>query len=324
MKKPLLKDPIVKDPVNCPLADYEKENQLSQKERSPCAPWYQTSVIKMNSSFLECTDVLSAHRGFVTTFMLPLLLMPLSAMLFGIGITVERWSTYSAEEQQSELVFTITELIVTSLLSWAILWVMCRECFRYTHYPMRFNRKTRKVYVFRHDGTAMIEDWNKLYFTHIKAGPGDRKVVFFRLAEDRDTVLERFVLPFVADENEHFLFAQWEFVRRYMEEPDALPHLAGQVEHVQDVADRRETWLHGFKRLMLEYAGGFPLLMVIMSPIVFLLSIGRWISVQTCTVPIWSEEVEKECQIEPNDPYIRDRDHLSKPGTVPKPEGAQW
>jgi hypothetical protein len=53
------------------------------------------------------------------------------------------------------------------------------------------------------------------------------------------------------------------------------------------------------------------------------MSIGRWIAHQTCTLPVWPEEVEKECAIEPNDPHQRDRDHLAAKGTVAKPEGAR-
>lgn len=60
-----------------------------------------------------------------------------------------------------------------------------------------------------------------------------------------------------------------------------------------------------------------------MGPSCFLMSIGRWIAHQTCTLPVWPEEVEKECAIEPNDPHQRDRDHLAAKGTVAKPEGAR-
>jgi hypothetical protein len=90
-----------------------------------------------------------------------------------------------------------------------------------------------------------------------------------------------------------------------------------------DIADRREKWSHGFQLQLINYTGGIPLLLLIMTPFCFLFSIGRWLAMQTCTIPVWPEEVEKECQIEPDDPYLRDRDHLAAPGTVPKPAGAR-
>ena len=194
------------------------------------------------------------------------------------------------------------------------------ECFRYTHYPMRFNRKTRKVYWFRLDGTVVIEDWDKLYFALGKSGHGSQKVHAFRMSEDRSVILDFILLPLSAHKDEPMKLSQWEYVRRYMEEPDQLGHLAGQVEQVMDVADRRESFLGGFKRLLLTLTGGFHVLLIIMGPIALVWAIGRWIAMQTCTIPVWPEEVERECKIEPNDPYLRDRNHLAAPGTVPKPK----
>jgi hypothetical protein len=323
MKRPLLKSRIMKDYFNRPLTGDEKENHLPQKQRSPCAPWYQNSVIRMNSTFLECPDVMYSHRGMATIFMLPLLLMMLGTTFFVLFIIISDWSNIRESERIAATFLLFAMPIGVGLLSWAMLWLICRECFRYTHYPMLFNRKTRKVHLFRADGTVMTEDWDKLYFVLTGAILGDRKVSCFRLAEDGETVLEGMVLPFVVDKNEHFLLSQWEFVRRFMEEPDELPHLAGQVENVMDIAGRRESWLHGFQRLMISYSGGVLSFAILSLPLVLLISIGRWIAVQTCTIPVWPEEVEKDCQIEPNDPYLRDRNHLAVPGTVAKPEGAR-
>ena len=314
MRRPLLKFPIVKDPVNRPLAEEEKKNQISQKERSPCAPWYQNSVIKMNSTFLECTDVVFGHKGFITTFMLP--------AVFGLCVFLYAILDLGFERGFSDPFYIIASIMIAIFLL-IFLYLLSAELFRYTHFPLRFNRKTRKVYKYRFDGTVMVEDWDKLYFSLTDAPFGDRKVSAFRLAEDRETVLEGFVLPFYADKNEHFLLSQWEFVRRYMEEPKELPHLADQVEQVMDIADRRETLSDGFQLQLVNYTGGMLVFMLIMLPFCLLISIGRWLATQTCTIPVWPEEVEAECQIEPNDPYLRDRDHLAAPGTVPKPERAR-
>lgn len=315
MKRPVFKFPFVKTDVNRPLTKDEKTNRLSQKERSPCAPWYQNSVIKMNATFLECTDVVFGHKGIVATFMLP--------FPFMIG--------YSLFDMLNDLVTKGTQdnpyLVIAIMFAVFLLislFMLTIEYFRYTHYPIRFNRKTRKVYKYNFDGTVMVEDWDKLFFVLSPAVFGDQKVDGVRLAEDRETVLDNVALPFYADKNEPFLLSQWEFVRRYMEEPDELPHLAGQVEQVMDIADRRETWWHGFQLQLTNYTGGILPILIVMFPFLFLISLGRWLAMQTCTIPVWPEEVEKECQIDPNDPYIRDRDHLATPGTVPKPEGAQW
>ena len=46
-------------------------------------------------------------------------------------------------------------------------------------------------------------------------------------------------------------------------------------------------------------------------PVDLVYSLGRWIANITSKIPQWLEEVERECQIDPDDPYIRDRDNLA-------------
>jgi len=197
---------------------------------------------------------------------------------------------------------------------------LSKECLRYTHTPIRFNRKTRKVYMLRWDGTVMVEPWERLHFIPVPSGFGNWKIGCHRLAKDNNTILESFIMPYMADKDKRFLFSQWEFVRRYMEEPDELPHLADQVESVMAIYDRRETWLMGLKRLWLEFGGGTHWIMAILAfPFAFLFSFGRWVAFHTCWIPRWPIEVEAKCAFFPDDPYLRDRKHLAKPGTVKKP-----
>jgi hypothetical protein len=312
MRRPLLKFyPVKNGFFSKPLEEEYRKNQILQKERSPCAPHYQSSVIKMNSTFLECSDGYFRHKGLLT-------IMLGFPFMFGYSLVTGVYDLAIKGLQDS---FDIIIIIMSTILLFVFLYFLSIEFFRYTHYPLRFNRKTRKVYKYNYNGTVMVEDWDKLIFC--LAPPlflGEQIVNGFRMAEDGDTVLDNFAMPFYADKDEPMLLSQWEFVRRYMEEPKELPHLAGQVESVSDIAERRETWFAGFKRLMLTYTGGFPILVLLFFPLYAFNSIGRWLAMQTCTIPVWPEEVERECQIEPNDPYLRDRDHLAAPGTVPKPE----
>jgi hypothetical protein len=74
--------------------------------------------------------------------------------------------------------------------------------------------------------------------------------------------------------------------------------------------------------LMVQYTRGMPLFVLLAAPLVLFFGLGRWLTMLTCTIPVWPEDVEKDCAIEPNDPYLRDHDHLAAQGTVPKPEGA--
>ncbi|MDR0702309.1 MAG: hypothetical protein LBF61_07870, partial [Azoarcus sp.] len=186
---------------------------------------------------------------------------------------------------------------------------LSKELFRYSHYPIRFNRKNRKVYFFRLDGTVMCEDWEKLYFT---LGVGEeheeKEVRCHRLAEDGRTVLETYALP--VPSQAHKPRSQWEFVRRYMEEgPEKVLPL---IDHVLDVhigKGRREGFIHGMKMMYTDVGW---LIAYVGSPLFLFYAIGRWIAMRVAKYPEWPAEVEAECAVEPDDPYLVDADHLPK------------
>jgi len=79
MKKPFFPfftGPIIrKREVGRPLTDEEKEGRIPLDERTPSPPWYQLSVIRMNSTYLECMDVMFGTKGMGTAVALPLVLM---------------------------------------------------------------------------------------------------------------------------------------------------------------------------------------------------------------------------------------------------------
>jgi len=131
------------------------------------------------------------------------------------------------------------------------------------------------------------------------------------LSEDGNTVLDTFPLSIrhIWDDSPGTtMYSQWEFIRRYMEEgPEKL---CGQVDLVMPIDEQRESYLHGFKRLFANYLR-WPVAMVILSPALFIGTIGRRIAMQTSKIPRWPAEVEAESQIDPNDPYIRDEHHLA-------------
>ncbi|MDR2207446.1 MAG: ankyrin repeat domain-containing protein [Azoarcus sp.] len=187
--------------------------------------------------------------------------------------------------------------------------LLSKELFRFTHYPIRFNRKNRMVYVTRLDGTVMAESWDKLFFTE-GVGGDSRDIRGHRLAEDGITVLETFALPIVTSTKNPYRFAFWEFVRRYME--DGPGKLMTRVEWTIDVSERREGFWQGFKFRYIDAASGIRDFAFILFPVILWYAAGRWIAMRTSKIPRWPAEVEAECQTESNDPYVIDEDHPPK------------
>ncbi len=179
-------------------------------------------------------------------------------------------------------------------------WLAHFECFRHTHYPIRFNRKTRKVHVFRTDGTVLTADWDKLFFCLGRCyQPRNWTIQGHVLAKDNQTVVETFSLPEwgVGDHDRELLKHVWEYVRRYMEEgPEPLIE---QTPVVLPIADRREGFLFGWHRT--HAIGGLFLL-----PVYLFFYPGRWIAMHTSKIPQWPADVEQQCRVAADDPCVRD------------------
>ena len=295
---------------------FKVNRTLTFQEMSECfsigksvgEPFNALSTIKMNSTYLECCDKFYHGRGEITAGGIYGFIL-LSIALYMPVYEIFSWSTTPEYERGETLAFIIAifAMVIPAMLYVWFTWLN-KEVFRYTHYPIRFNRKTRRVHFFRLDGTVMSESWEKLFFT---VGMGKEfkilEVRCHRLAEDGRTVLETHALPSLSRGDN--APAQWEFVRRYMEvgPAEVLPH----IDHVLDVhigqPGKRESFEHGYEMISKNEGSFMFYFFFFMS---FPYVIGRWIAMRTCKQPVWPTEIEAECVIEPNDPYLVDAHHL--------------
>ena len=299
---------VFKFPVNCPLTEWETRRRVHQNKPESVMPWGEHSVIKMNSTYLEVVDKFFGGKGFISAVCLMIIGIAVffaGAMIFQ---TIDLWAERTPDNQRASLYLLAFVLVGFTGL---IVWVgngLRREVFSYTHYPIRFNRKNRMVYVTRINGTVMAESWDRLVFSQSQCGDDEtRDIRGHRMAEDGETVLESFALPGGAGGEiaSPYFFAFWEFARRYME--DGPKELMDKVDLVVDVEHRREKFTTGFYRLMLLIPS---FLWPLMFPLILWLALGRLAAMQTSKIPHWPDEVEDECQIEADDPYLIDAEHL--------------
>jgi hypothetical protein len=199
------------------------------------------------------------------------------------------------------------------------LYLFTRDAFTYTHYPIRFNRRNRQVYVFRRDGTVLKAGWEDICWTiHGHAVPTKEGFVMGHvMGDDRKNIKESFALSKVTtldaagvqDLRDHF-----EFFRRYMEDgpgpvldalkPTPLIMLPG-------IDKERESWAFGWERLTLNM-NGWPVLQALFQFVIFPESLFRWIVMRSSKIPQWPQWVEDECAIEPDDPWVRDGRHVHR------------
>jgi hypothetical protein len=296
--------------VNRPLTEWEVARHLPQDKYSGASPWTQSSVIRMNSTYLECVDRFFEWRGMAAAGGLFVVGFSIFVMANILIITIEDWAKWLANDSGMPWVMLFGFLMFTPILIFSWRYLLREELFRLTHWPMRFNRKNRMVYVTRFDGSVMAEPWDKLYFTLGDCGQDMRDVRAHRLAEDGVTVLETFALASFDTADSPHLLSQWEFIRQYMEAGPA--RLMDMIPLVMELAGRREPFLDGLARLragVVTKGGSFVATLAM--PILLVYAVGRWIASITSKIPRWPDEVEEACRIHPDDPYLRDHDHVA-------------
>ncbi|MDR0674517.1 MAG: hypothetical protein LBF93_12900, partial [Zoogloeaceae bacterium] len=237
--------------VNRPLTRQEMADRLLPGKSCGAEPQNLLGTIRMNSTFLEMRDKFLLVKGLWTFWSLFIFVVFGGLLISMTVIAFFHWPTLPDAKRQ-ELVLSLSLIYAMFIPLILFFWQFRfrKESFRYTHYPIRFNRRTRRVHVFRLDGTVMTEAWEKLFFTlcQNKYGGDDWEVRAHRLAADGRTVLETFALGYRSGRASVNLLGQWEFIRRYMEEgPESVLPL---IDHVLDIADRRETWWNGVRMLM--------------------------------------------------------------------------
>jgi hypothetical protein len=299
---PLIKNVIHRFHVKRPLTARERELRLDIRKPAGNAPHYQLSLIRLNSTFVECVDKWYAERGF-------------GAMVGGGLCAVALWGSVAwlrmelrAQESLLFLLGPLLGLVVAAVCLYAFL---C-DAFTYTHYPIRFNRKNRQVYAFRPDGTVLKAPWDRVYWTILgHANPlGWLNVAGHVMDESGKTVLETFALSVntKGKEGEDDLRNHFEFFRLYMQDGPAVA-----LQRIQPVPlimlppiDRqRESWAFGWERLTLN-DNGFPLVQLVGQVFTLPESLFRWIAMRTSKIPQWPQWVEDECRVEPDDPWRRE------------------
>lgn len=293
---------------NRELTAEEREKQLRQKERLDIETHYGLSVVKMNSTYLQLVDRYYEWRGVLFTFMLAFVAMH---VFFGVGAV-----RVDLQSEKTGIWLIVADVVFFGAATGLFAFFLLKESFTHTYFPIRLNRRNRKVYVFRPGRPSkpiLVADWDKLFFTlgRCRRGvePGQNwDVRGHVLADDGKTVLDTFALsPSYMPESEDGLRAlkgHWEFVRRYME--DGPKETSQRVEMCVPIDGKRESLAFARQRF---YANFYPVGLwawYLLYPLWLLCILGRWVAGLTCKPPVWPAEIEAQCRVEPGDPYVRD------------------
>lgn len=298
---------IKKFPVNRPLSARDRKYHLDQSRKLDVEPYPDLMVVRMNSTYLEVVDKFFQGKGFLSLFVAAALVIFIWVSVVALSIMGE--VADGSSDEAGAAIVGVLAIAICLLAITGFLYFSRGEWRGYTYYPIRLNHKTQMVHVFRTDGTVLSIPWADLYFTL------DYDFSYFRfweihahvLAEDRETVLETFVLgtsESVDPGGLALLHAHWEFFRRYMSEgPESV---ARYVNSAMPVEGKRESFRSGYEVIMANYRHPNPVTKVttaLLWPILFLQSLIRWVVMRTCKIPRWPEHIEAMNMVAPGDPY---------------------
>ncbi|KQR78539.1 hypothetical protein ASG35_08950 [Burkholderia sp. Leaf177] len=293
------------------LTDQDRLSSLSIFKRTE-EPHASGRVIRMNSTYLELVDGIYANRGMmslIASFSIGLFALAQIYTIYSVIVDYYLNPEWDHHDESSVLASALFSGVITAAVATGFITFnrTIGEWFRYTHYPMRFNRENRMVYVFRGDDTVLEAPWDDVYFTlRVNSQAfGVRTLGICGLVlKDPKTVQEMFVFGYASSSRDYCL-RHWEFIRRYMEEgPQAVIDAPG-FRYCLPIADKRETLYEGWTALVSRDAWN-PVLKWLMLPFHMLFFIGRLVCRVTSKVPLWPADVEAACRIAPGDAYIRD------------------
>lgn len=283
--------------INRPLTEQERKERFYQghirRHSSEFITQELGTVIRMNSTYIEVVDKFYPTKGTICSMMMCMLLLMLA------GIAYVLWGMVFSPAHRNDLALGLFLCILSASLSYFFFWrILKKDWFRKTHYPVRFNRQTQMVHVYQVSGEVLSIPWWDIYFTINEQQPFSC-IVGHVLAEGEDTVLNTFSFGYSGFKET--LDSYWEFIRCYMEE-DVIDELADVVVLCPPIENRREGYIFGLQNMMkigsrLEWP-----MALIMSPMNFIESIGRYIAMQTSKIPQWSQDVLDACQVASDDP----------------------
>jgi hypothetical protein len=298
--------------VGKPLSAESFQDQLGKKDENGVSLRPFSSVVQLNSDYLELIDRWNYDRGVLTLFTL------FSVCLCSIGcyFTVPDLFHLPMDQEVLAIGIAIFTPILAVIALFFFLLVLSRESFTYTYYPTRFNRKLRKVYVIKPNKKLLVANWDDIVFIRQYTGQGQYDLRGHILNE-QGVVTDAFCLPYVdSSPFSNDMTGHWEFVRRYMESPTGVKEAYDATYKLFPISQRKETTAESIERVQLitsnytekaQYSQGLNtlsnILFLIMLPIMIFVIIGRRISILTSRTPHFPQWVEDECKVNPKDAY---------------------
>ncbi|MDC0687763.1 hypothetical protein POF53_09220 [Mitsuaria sp. RG] len=281
----------------------EEEKEIAAAKKSACdAPKSRGPVYVFNENVLEMrSGMWEDKRGLISILSLTVIMMIISGLEIAfnsIKTLIDLASDYQGEPYGERLYLALFFLSTTLCILWLYLKYGLRftrfEMFTSRHLLIRFNRITQQVYLHRpaYCGGIVTLPWNG-----VSSSGADKKStiasgVGLPLAltwSSAFTGTLRTELIWVGKSSNNFteLQAEWEFIRRFMDEgPEGLPrpHITSHFPWPW------QAFTPQFEGLTHYFRSSPPVLkcgLLLLSPAFLIIGTGHWVSLLLCWKPRW-------------------------------------
>ncbi|WP_411852528.1 DUF6708 domain-containing protein [Stenotrophomonas sp. LGBM10] len=275
---------------------------LSVESAGNIIPDDALGMICFNSTYIEFVDRSFKIKGMASTLSL------MAGEAFMACVYIYFVANINGRMNESSDWASLAMFTIGLATCVALLWNLHlrKDLFQYTHYPVRFNRITRKIYFFRHNGPGgvVVVPWGSPYaFFHIGRGGQDPSLRDLRchLLDRHRQVQQTFTIGHFWNHDDD-IREQWALICRYMQ--DGPEHCfddpLDRVITLSPKGTLRNCWMLVCLMMGTTF---FPLRYTLMLPIYGVLTLSRWLTFKTCRAPVFSPELEAECAVAPDDPH---------------------
>lgn len=284
-----------------PLTAQEEADHLPFGHKQDVIPEDGVGLIHFNSTWMEFVDRGFKIKGSSATLAFLFCELILLGTFFG-GIFLAFRST---QEFSLATYFILTAGEGAFLFLAYFVWrnLLRFDLFAYTHNPIRFNRKTGKIHVFRHNGPGGVLSvpWGdpSLYF-HIGHGMQNKVLRDLRchVLDASQSVRDTFTVGHSTDEDLR-IREQWEFIRRYMEQGPA--HVVDDPLDGVITLSLKPSWKNCYMWVCFSMGQSLFPLRHVLFPLYGALTLTRWLTFRTCKEPVWPADIQAEGAMEPGD-----------------------
>lgn len=295
--------------IGKPIPTWDLDHRLSISDWAGPDMRDGATNFRVNSVFLDATDQSHMIRHWYAGAVLVAAL----AIIALVWVLVALLFIAAARDWPQSVIGSLFIPFVSLVaFGWFAIYYGRKEFFVRTRYPIRFNRKTRKIYALvracrkmrnSNDGDCVEEiDWseNSIFCVHRASQDGYHYWIRYYRTDANGNVEKAVTIgrDWEGIEGLEELLAQWNYWCWFMNRgPAELPKPGLFLSEEESM---HESFLY------CTYQLGFrasPAFRIIFLPVILLLASHRIMSLWTCSSPRWPSAVLDECEVDPDDPF---------------------